>query len=323
MPPLVSLLIPCYNAAPYLATALNSVYDQTWRRIEVIVVDDGSTDGSASIARRYESRGLRLFKQANRGQCAAFNTAIRHATGDYWSFFDADDILAPTKIALQIDRLIEAGPGFVASGEWARFTRTHTAAIFNPERVWKDLAPIDWLVESWMGGGMMHGAAWLVPRDVAQRAGPWDESLSLINDLDFFTRILLASRGVVFCKGSRTYYRSGDGATMSSKRTPAACASGFKALRLSRESLLRAEDSPRTRLACATALQRFIYWVYPDGQEFIADAEREVRRLGGAPLKPEGGTWFTLATSLVGWKTARHLQRQILLRRRNPSILKA
>lgn len=310
MTPLVSFLVPCHNAAPFLANALDSVYAQTWPRIEVIMVDDGSTDESATIARRYLGRGLRLITQQNLGQCAALNTASRHATGDYWSFFDADDLVAPNKTALQVERLLAASPGFVASAEWARFQTDPTDAVFTPEAVWRDLAPVDWLVESWMGGGMMHGAAWLVPREVAKRAGPWDESLTLINDHDYFCRVLLASRGVLFCSGARTYYRSGVAGTLSGTRSSSGCKSGFEALRLSRENLLKVENSPRTRLACATALQRFIYWSYPDGREFIADAQREVRRLGGSPLRPEGGRWFKRAASLFGWKTARHLQRR-------------
>jgi len=308
MTPRVSFLIPCYNAAPWIAAALDSVFAQTWPNIEVIVVDDGSRDESALIAERYVDRGLRLIGQANRGQAAAFNEAWRHATGDYFVFFDADDIMAPDKTAVQMTRLAQLEPGWIASCAWARFRDDIAEARFLPEPVWRDLAAVDWLVESWMGGGMMHGAAWLIPRSVADQAGPWDESLSLINDLDFFPRVLLASRGVAFCPEARTYYRSGAGASLSGQRSPAACASAFRAMRNSREALLRAEDSPRTRLACATTLQRFLYWVYPDGREYIAETEAEVRRLGGTAVRPTGGRLFQLISKIAGWKRARRLE---------------
>lgn len=317
----VSILIPAYNAARSLPDTLRSALAQTWPDFEIIVVDDGSTDETLAAAWSVTSPRIKVVRQENRGQAAAFNRALAEAQGDYFVFLDADDLLARDKIERQIARLHASGPEFVASGEWARFCGDSTEAVFRPERVWRDLAPVDWLVESWMGGGMMHGAAWLVPRGVAERAGPWNESLSLVNDLDYFPRVLLASRGVLFCPGARSYYRSGSSASLSASRTPDACISGFKALRLSRECLLQAEHSPRTRLACATALQRFIYWLYPDGREFIAEAEREVSRLGGSPLRPEGGRGFQLASSLLGWKAARHLQRIFWRLRKSPSCL--
>jgi len=308
--PLVSILVPCFDAGPWLSDMLESALAQTWPHREVIVVNDGSRDNSLSIARSFEARGVRVIDQPNRGQCAALNRALGEAKGDYLAFVDADDLVARDKIALQVARLAEAGPEFVASGEWARFRDRPEDAVFAPEPIWRDLAPVDWLVASWMGGGMMHGATWLVPRKVAQRAGFfWNEELSLINDLDYFTRIVLASRGVLFCAGARTYYRTGHARSLSGGTSPKAFASGFCALQLSREALLRVEDSPRTRLACATALQRFIYWAYPGGREFLKGAEKEVRRLGGTSLAPTGGRALQLASRLLGWKAARRLER--------------
>src|SRR5262245_39149392 len=105
MPPLVSILIPCYNAAPWLAAALESVLAQTWRPIETIVVNDGSKDDSLRIAKSFESRGVRVIDTPNRGQSAAFNAALALATGDFYMFFDADDELAAEKVERQMRRL--------------------------------------------------------------------------------------------------------------------------------------------------------------------------------------------------------------------------
>lgn len=307
-PPLVSILVPCYNAAPWLAATLESALAQTWPHIEIIVVDDGSRDDSLAIARGFEARGVHVIAQPNRGQCAAFNRALAMARGDYFEYLDADDLLAPDKIARQLSRLAGLPPGTVASGAWARFTDDPVAARFEPSPLWRDLSPVDWLVTAWEGAHMMHGAAWLVPRAVAERAGPWNEELSLINDFDYFARILLASEGAVFCGDARTFYRSGLTTSLSNAKSVTAWRSAFRAMQLGSQALLAREDSPRTRHAAATAFQRLIHSFYPQAPELLPAVEAAVRDHGGSEVRAEGGRMFLLLARLVGWKAARHLQ---------------
>src|SRR5689334_12629004 len=92
--PRVSILVPCYNAARWLPATLASALAQTESSIEVIVVDDGSTDESLAVARSYESRGVRVFSQRNAGASAARNRAMREARGEFLQFLDADDLLS-------------------------------------------------------------------------------------------------------------------------------------------------------------------------------------------------------------------------------------
>jgi glycosyltransferase involved in cell wall biosynthesis len=95
--PLISVVIPVYNAAPFLAETLTSVFAQDHRPIEVIVVDDGSTDGSLAIAKAW-SPALRIVHQENSGQAAARNRGIELARGPYVAFIDADDLWPPGKL---------------------------------------------------------------------------------------------------------------------------------------------------------------------------------------------------------------------------------
>jgi glycosyltransferase involved in cell wall biosynthesis len=90
--PQVSVLIPCFNAEPFISETLESVLSQTWPNIEVVVVDDGSQDLSAQVIERYESRGVRLVRQPNRGAGAARNTALDASSGSFVQFRDADDL---------------------------------------------------------------------------------------------------------------------------------------------------------------------------------------------------------------------------------------
>ena len=101
---LISVMIGAYNAAPYLGEAIESVFAQTQRPLELIVVDDGSDDGTGDVARSYGDR-LTLVRQERGGNGAARNTAVAQARGDFFAFLDADDRFTPAKLALQLAAL--------------------------------------------------------------------------------------------------------------------------------------------------------------------------------------------------------------------------
>src|SRR5436309_14667644 len=99
--PLVSVVIPVYNGERYLADAIQSVLDQTYRNFEVIVVDDGSTDRSAEIAKRF-GEAVRYVYRTNGGVCKARNAGIAAARGAYIAFLDQDDLWLHDKLAAQV-----------------------------------------------------------------------------------------------------------------------------------------------------------------------------------------------------------------------------
>ncbi len=204
--PLVSVLIPAHNASRWIGATLESVQAQTWPAVEVIVAEAGSTDGTRDVVRGYESSRVRLLPSAGRASAASNrNRAANAAQGEFLQFLDADDLLGPDKIRLQMERLagdVES----VASCEWARFHRDPSDAQFVPEPVWADLDSTRWLIRAWRGGHpMMQPGLWLIPRAVAERTGPWNEELTLIDDFEYGTRLLLAGTRVRFCAGARLY----------------------------------------------------------------------------------------------------------------------
>src|SRR5438067_11491143 len=99
MTPLVSILIPAYNAGTWIVETIRSALAQTWTRHEIIVVDDGSSDNTLTIARRFESREVSVVSQQNQGAAAARNKAYSLCQGDYIPWLDADDLLSPEKSA--------------------------------------------------------------------------------------------------------------------------------------------------------------------------------------------------------------------------------
>jgi glycosyltransferase involved in cell wall biosynthesis len=307
--PLVSILIPCHNAAPWLAQTLESALAQTWPHREIFVVDDGSTDGSAHIAHTYAGHGVHIVTQENRGAAAARNRAVREAHGEFFQFLDADDLLSPDKISAQAALLSSRPSGTVASCAWGRFADYPAAARFIDEAVFRDFAPVDFLVLSARTGAMMHPSSWLVPRGVAERAGPWDESLTLNDDGEYFCRVLLASAGMAFTPGARSYYRSGLPGSLSQRRDERSRRSQFHSIELIAQHLLAAENSPRTRRACANYYQRFLHDFFPSPRELMRTAAARVAVLGGAdPGRPAMGPRTAALARFIGWKNARRLK---------------
>jgi len=309
MAPLVSILVPAYNAEPYLAQTLESLLAQTWADKEIIVVNDGSKDRTLEIARSFEPRGVKVISQENKGQSAAFNVAFRHSKGEYISFFDADDLMDPQKIEKQMELFAREGTDdFMATCEWARFYDDPREAVFKYQPLWRDLKPVDWLVMAWESHDMMHGATWLIPRAIVEKSGLWDEKTSLINDHDFFCRVMLCCREIKFVPGVRTYYRTAVAGNLSGQKSRKAWESATYVLLKSTDCLLAVEDSPRTRRACAVKLQRHVYEIYPEHPDLMEQAQRRCNELGGAKVEPPGGRFFHLARRFVGWKMAKRLQ---------------
>ena len=273
------------------------------------MVDDGSTDKSLEIAKRFESSNVKVISQVNQGASAARNRAYAECRGDFIQYLDADDLLAPDKIERQIQLLQKSEFGSIAAGEWARFYRSPAEAQFIPQPLWADMLPVDWLLQAWENQWMMHPAAWLVPRPIVEQAGAWDEQLSLNDDGEYFCRIVLASQGVKFCWGAKTYYRSGNTSSLSGSKSDLAWKSEFRSLELETSNLLARENSEATRQVCATVFQRFVYEVYPDAPGLVQAAKAKVQQFGGSQLKPFGGPVFLILIKLLGWQRAKQLQK--------------
>lgn len=309
MSALVSILIPCYNAESWIGDTLESALSQTWENKEIVVVDDGSKDGSAGVVERFQQRGVRLIRSANGGAAAARNRAFRESAGEYIQFLDADDLLAPDKIELQMCRLQREPEGRVASCSWGRFYDVPEKAAFRPSAAWADLAPVEFLRLLYRDHLMMHPGAWLVPRAVADSAGLWDERLSLDDDGEYFCRIVLSSTGVCFVGDAKSYYRSGTESSLSQSKSEKAWKSQFLSTALCSEHLLGRDEGAESRQALANRFQRFVHEAYPDVPQLRREAESRVKELGGSPIRFDAGPALEPVRRLLGWKAAARLRR--------------
>jgi len=171
--PLVSVIIPVHNCERYLAEAIESVLAQTYRPIEVVVVDDGSTDNSADIARSYQE--IHYIYQPHQGVAAARNVAIAAAQGEFIAFLDADDRWPSDKLRVQVEYLIEhPHVGYTIS----RLQNFLAPGVNLPPRVKKSLLERDQI-------GLMTLVA---RRTVFEQVGGFDPGYRVGSDFEWFTR---------------------------------------------------------------------------------------------------------------------------------------
>ncbi len=307
-PELVSIILPCFNAEEFVSEAVRSALEQSWEHIELVVVDDGSTDSSRAILRKLkEQYAFTLLEQENAGASAARNAGLQVSSGSYIQFLDADDILDPDKIQQQMNLLTHTEKNSIAFGPWGKFREKFSDALFTREPSWQSLTPIDWLCCSWNGGGMMQPGSWLCPRSCIEKAGPWNEELGLNDDGEYFTRVLLQAEMLHFVENAKIYYRIVP-SSLSSKRDKKAIQSAYHSLDLSAQHLLSYENSAKTRQAAANVYQRFAYTYFPQERSLCAKAEQKAREFGGATIEATGSSSFHVLKKFFGWKFARAIE---------------
>ena len=309
--PLVSICIPCHNAAPYVGAALDSVLAQTWKNLEIIVVNDGSTDGTDVILEQYKERGVRMIQETCGCAAKARNRALKEAKGEYIKFFDADDIMSAEMIEKQMARL-NRRTNAVASSEWGRFHGDLSTFKSNPQSVWRDMESTEWLVEAWHDARpMMQPGMFLIPTTILEKSGGWDEDLTLIDDFEFFARVLCHSKEVLFTPGAVLYYRSGISGSLSGQKSRKSIESQYHSLLRGTGHLLARRQDPGSKLSCANMLQDFNYSYYPEQRDLLTKVAQRVLELGGSDLAPDGPPRFQQLRKGLGWRLARRIQRCI------------
>jgi glycosyltransferase involved in cell wall biosynthesis len=321
--PLVSILIPAFNADRWLAATLRSALNQTWRRIEVIVVDDGSRDRTQEIAMRFASEGVKVVTQPNQGAAAARNRAFAVSRGDYIQWLDADDLLEPDKIERQLAaRGRPADPRTLLSGPWGAFLFRHDHARFSPSALWCDLTPVEWLVRKLGQNLHMQTATWLVSRELAEAAGPWNTRLLGDDDGEYFCRVLLQSKGVRFVPDARVFYRStGSGSLSYIGRSSAKIEAQLHSMRLHIGYVRSLEDSERVRSACVKYLQTWLIDFYPERPDIVRAAGELARELGGRLETPRFSWKYAWVGAVGGPGLAKRTQ--VLSRRVKWSLVRS
>jgi glycosyltransferase involved in cell wall biosynthesis len=176
----VSCVIAVYNGAAYLREAVDSVLSQTYPDLELIVVDDGSTDGTSGVIAGYGDR-VRAFRQENRGVSVARNLGVAATTGELLSFLDADDRLDPRKVAMQVAAF--------RSDPQLDFCDCHTAYFWS-EELTQDAKERDFRHSSafWRDALPGHISGWLFRRELWGRVGEFPSAMRYSEDTDWLSR---------------------------------------------------------------------------------------------------------------------------------------
>jgi glycosyltransferase involved in cell wall biosynthesis len=309
MRPLVSILIPAYNAEQWIAESIQSALAQTWPYKEIIVVDDGSTDRTAKVARSFVPK-ITLLSTGNRGLSAAVNYAFRNCSGDYIQELDSDDLLLPAKIERQLAALREGdSKRILLSSPWAPFYHRTCLARFVKNSFWEDLTPVEWLLRKMNTGAHMQNATWLVSRELAQAAGPWDESLQYDQDGEYFTRVIAASEGTRFVPETGILYRITGASRISYIGNSVIKKSSlFRSMKTHMRILLSLEDSERTRKACVAYMQIWYGVFYGSRPDIVAEMKSLAAQFGGSLQKPHLRPKYAWMDPIFGQRNAQLAQ---------------
>lgn len=185
--PKVSIIIPVYNGENFLCEAVNSALDQTYDNIEIIVINDGSSDygKTEAIAQSYGNK-IKYYTKLNGGVSSALNFGIEKMTGDFFSWLSHDDVYFPEKIARQVSLLEKHGNDVIVYSdfdyidEYSQYIQTKRVQKIDPTELrfcLMDKAPV------------VHGCATLIPKSCFFKVGFFNESLKVVQDIEMWLRL--------------------------------------------------------------------------------------------------------------------------------------
>ncbi len=209
---LVSVIIPAYNSAKTIERTLESVFNQDYPSIEIIVVNDGSTDNTELVLKKYENK-IKYFYQDNAGVSVARNLGLEKSSGDYIQYLDADDLLAKGKLTKQIQALTDAHAD-VAYGDWIKFTEADIVykELEIVEREMSLRPEIELITDFWI-----PLAALLYSRKVTKLIGNWNTTLPVIQDARYALDAALHNAKFIYTPGIMGYYRVHEAGSLSTR----------------------------------------------------------------------------------------------------------
>jgi glycosyltransferase involved in cell wall biosynthesis len=309
--PLVSIIIPAYNAEKYIEETLQSAINQTYKHIEIVVVDDGSTDSTLKIAKKFEGSFVKIISVQNGGAAKARNIGFRNSKGDYIQFLDADDLMKEDKIEVQMKVLL-SNQNCIIGCSWIKFIDElgNTFGGVGPYiSIRKNMSPLAWLQEK----HMMAQHAWLTPRNLILEAGGWDETLSCNDDGEFFWRVIAKSKQVLFENTSIVYYRvSATHTGVSAMNGYSKFASLYNSAISYKKIIYSLDSSIQSKISIGNFFRRIAFdYYYPLYPELYQNCikQSEFKYGNYKPLVTGKTKWLSL---FLGWKIARKIQQLTL-----------
>ncbi|SHN24076.1 glycosyltransferase family 2 protein [Mucilaginibacter sp. OK098] len=316
--PLVSIIIPLYNAEKHIAETIETALNQTWPNKEIIIINDSSTDNSLAIANKYVNENVKAFTQENKGASAARNYGLREAKGEYIQFLDADDLLSPDKIEGQMGYL-KGSKTLIGLCRVVHFDDGddyRKIVLKDDDWFCKDSNdPVDFLLKLNADddvlpgyGSMIQPNSWLTPKTLIEKAGMWNEFRCPDDDGEFFCRVILASEGIKYSTIGTNYYRKHKhNNTVSGQKSLSAYESMLLSIDLKYSYLKERFNDPILERVFARHYWEIGVAAYPRYRQLSKRAINKALEYGYNGQKYKAGPVGTWLSKILGWRLARIL----------------
>lgn len=315
--PLVSILIPNYNKAPYLRETLDSVLAQTYPHWECIIVDDHSTDDSWEILEEYAQKDFRfkIFKRPEKlkkGGSICRNVAFEYSSGQFIQWLDSDDVLDQRKIEIQLNELDNLTKESVVSvSNWAYFADNPSDTMLDFNR-WTNYPQqaTEALVRLWTDKSFFPIFTFLIPTSVVHSAGRWDETILKNQDGEYTTRVVLAAQMISYSNIAMGYYRKADLTHVSAQKSFSVSESFLHSLEKCEMNILACHDNLKVRRAVALNYEFFFTKYYDKFPNLAERALKNIIRVKGPQSMVRGGIPIILRlTYLFGFVSVYYMRK--------------
>lgn len=301
--PLVSILIPLYNAEQYIEETITKALQQTYSNIELVIVDDHSTDNSLKIAQKYISEKVHVYSNPKKGGNPARNYAFEKCNGEYIKFMDADDYCTNEMIEKQMDRMLKDGDENTLVFSPVKMLYPDGHFFLPPREIDKDYIPgIELLIDIWRGKGWNCPHCHLMHRNLFIKSGGWDETITKNQDGEFFARIANKANKALCVPDEYAIWRQ-TGIGVSTKKTIKAHASMIRSYEIISKLILNYNDGMEYRKICAKYIGLFVYTYYPEISPIMPMIYKVLQQIKQPLMLPDRKILIFLRT-IMGWKLA-------------------
>lgn len=301
--PLVSILIPLYNAEAYIEETITKALKQTYSNIELVIVDDHSTDNSLKIAQKYASEKVHIYSNSKKGGNSARNYAFEKCKGEYIKFMDADDYCTNDMIEKQMERMLKDGDENTLIFSPVKMLYPDGHLFLPPREIDKDYIPgIELLIDIWRERGWNCPHCHLMHRNLFVKSKGWDEAIIKNQDGEFFARVAAKATKALSVNNVFAIWRqTGNG--VSTKRSIEAFKSVVKSYDIISDLILRYNNSEEYKTICAKYIGAFVYRYYPELASAMQDVDILLKKLNRPLLLPQRRV-LSLLRLFLGWKKA-------------------
>lgn len=301
--PSVSILIPLYNAEAYIAETIERCQNQSYEDIEIIIVDDHSTDNSLSVAQQFECNNIHIYKSPKKGGNSARNYAFQMSKGEYVKFLDADDYFSSEMLKKQVERLMKDGTDNSVVFSPVRMLYEDGHWLIPPRSIDFDYEPgIELLLDIWRGKGWHCPHCHLMHRNLVEKAGLWDENIIKNQDGEFFARVYAAADKALSVPDEYAVWRQFDTGVHAVMRLEAIRSALYTKLTIG-SIILAYRNVTETKTMIGRSIGFFVYENWPQIKPLLQDINKICSKLNVNMMLPERKI-LKILTLLFGWQKA-------------------